>query len=596
MIFTASILIPSLSESKDADKLTPQAKPDWVREWKEIKALSRFNRASACEKMETLTWASDFPFPKIISEKKSTYCRKPPAVVVNDFYSLMKAAQFYRNDFKNDKAQEYLNKARRKAKTKSQKISFWEEQLKLDRAQQNREKRLRSAKKLKELDPDRHLADYARMLWTYDKTGEAQRVLKSASKLFGKSTSLQEVYFILGRIEEEKGKSQAALVLYNQALQQPLHSTEVVTKVLAFAAWVNYKLQAFEISSQFWQQLYEKSPERFTKSRALFWKAQCEKKRKNEVEYQNILGRLIKEDPTSYYTVLAHRELKKPFSPLKPLPVDGNPLNELKFYDEDERRLLSWLEAFDEKEMAEVILLYGWDQALKARDSVQLAYFSYYWKLGLTNALTRMLNLMDETTRLKLTEQYQAALFPYHYEDEIKKASYQEKLDPYFVMSLIRQESAFNPEARSPTDALGLMQVMPSLAKRIARDKKLNFTETSELFDPQLNLQIGTRELKERLSDFNGSQLMAAASYNAGLEVAKSWLETRHRPDPVEFIEEIPYEETRAYVRLILRNEIFYQRLFSREPFLFPEEALSKGWPEAAPSRPKARNKRKPAG
>lgn len=583
--------------SDDREKLNPESKPQWVKEWKEIKSLSRVNRSQACEKIENLSWASEFPFPNIISDKKSIYCRKPPAVVVNDFYSLMKAAQFYRNDFKNEKAQEYLSRAKKKAKTKLQKISFWDEQLKLDRAQQDKEKRLRSARKLKELDPDRYLADYARMLWTYDKTSEAQKILHSAPSLFRKSTSLQEVYFILGRIQEEKGKPQAALLLYDKALQQPLHSNEVITKILAFAAWVNYKLQAFDLSTQFWQQLYEKSSERFTKSRALFWKAQSEKKRKNESEYQNLLNRLIQEDPTSYYTILAHRELKKPFQPLKPLAMDGNPLKKLKFYDDSEKQLLSWLEAFDEKEMAEIILLYGWDQNLKANESVQQAYFSYYWKLGLTNALTRMLNLMDDTTRLKLTEAFQAALFPYHYENEIKKAAAEEKIDPYFVMSLIRQESAFNPEARSPTDAVGLMQVMPSLAKRIARDnpkdKKLQFAETSELFDPQLNLKFGTMELNERLADFKGSQILAAASYNAGVDVTRSWLQTRFRPDPIEFIEEIPYEETRSYVRLILRNEIFYQRLFSREPFLFPEEALTKGWPDSVTSSRKTKKKKK---
>ncbi len=90
---------------------TPESKPAWVQEWKEIKNLSRQDRLEACEKLEKLSWKNEFPFPNIIEDKKSLYCRRPPPVVVNDFYSLLKASQFHRNDFEPQKAQKYLNKA-----------------------------------------------------------------------------------------------------------------------------------------------------------------------------------------------------------------------------------------------------------------------------------------------------------------------------------------------------------------------------------------------------------------------------------------------------------------------------------------------------
>ncbi len=310
-------------------------------------------------------------------------------------------------------------------------------------------------------------------------------------------------------------------------------------------------------------------------------------------QFKKTLERLIEEDPVSYYTVLAHRELNLPFQPLPPFKEDPKGLDKLKIFDESEKRLLSWLSAFDEKEMAEVLLLYGWDQALKSNESQQAAYFQYFWKLGLTNSLIRSLSQLDDQTRLKLTTKHQGALFPYHYENEIKVASEEEKLDPYFVMALIRQESAFNPEARSPTDALGLMQVMPSLAKRIAAAKKLTYSKNSELFEPMLNIKIGTRELNERLKDFKGSSILASASYNAGVDVVKSWLKTRHRADPIEFIEDIPYEETRSYVRLIIRNEIFYQRFFAKEAFHFPEEKISQGWLASKPLKKGLKPKKK---
>ena len=579
LLIAFSILLSfEIGYSKSSNPPTPESKPAWVQEWKEIKMLSRQDRDQACARLKKLSWADDFPFPNIIEEKKSTYCRRPPEIVVNDFYSLMKASQFYRTDFEPDTAQKYLNKALKKAKTKQQKIIYWEEQLKVDRSAQDKAKRLRSAQKLKELNPDRYLVDYARMLWTYDQTSKAIKVLNEAPKLFKKSTSQQEVLFVLGRIQEEKKQPIKALAFYDKALKEPPASTDVLTKVLAFAAWVNYQQQEYVLSASYWQQLHDKTFERSTKSRALYWIAMCNKKLKHTDKYEQNLERIIQEDPVSYYTVLAHRELKKPFTPIKPIDEDPKGTDKLKIMDDDEKRLLSWLSAFDEKEMAEVLLLYFWDQGIKSGEAQQAAYFQYFWKLGLTNALIRALGQLDDDARIKLTKKHQAALFPYHYEEQIKSASKEEKLDPYFVMALIRQESAFNPEARSPTDALGLMQVMPSLAKRIAKTKKLKFSKNSELFDPELNVKIGTRELKERLADFKGSSILASASYNAGVDVVKSWLKTRYEKDPVEFIENIPYEETRSYVRLILRNEIFYQRFFAEKEFLFPEDKITKGW------------------
>jgi soluble lytic murein transglycosylase len=579
--FFTLILFSAFTEfsySKESLETTPDSKPNWVQDWKDIKTLSRRNRNAACEKIKSLSWASEFPFPNVIEDKKSSYCRTPPDFSTPDFYSLMKVSQFYRTDFQPKMAQKFLSRAFKKAKTKSQKISYWEEQMKVDRSNQDKVKRLRSAKKLFELNPDKYLVDYARMLWTYDKTGLAMRTLNKAPKLFKKSTSQQEVLFVLGRIQEEKKQPVKALAYYDKALKEPPFSADVLGKVLSFAAWVHYKKAQYTLSADYWQQLYDKSYERFTKSRALYWIAICQKKSQQLEKYRKTLEQLIQEDPVSYYTVLAYRELKKPLAPLKTFDEDALSSSKLKIMDEDEKKLLSWLSALDEKEMAEVLLLYFWDQAIKSNETQQTAYFQYFWKMGLTNALVRSLGQLDDDTRIKLTLKHQAALFPYHFENEIQSASKEENLDPYFVMALIRQESAFNPEARSPTDALGLMQVMPKLAKQIAKSKKLKFKKDSELFNPALNVKLGTRELSNRLADFNGSSLLASASYNAGVEVVKSWLKTRFRDDPIEFIEEIPYEETRSYVRLIIRNEIFYQRFFAKEPFLFPEETLMQGW------------------
>lgn len=147
------------------------------------------------------------------------------------------------------------------------------------------------------------------------------------------------------------------------------------------------------------------------------------------------------------------------------------------------------------------------------------------------------------------------SLFPTLYSDEILKAN--SGLDLNLVLSLIRQESAFNKEAKSRVGARGLMQLMPYTAKRFVRYKKKD-----ELFDPTLNVIAGTKYLKKLLKKFDGNIVLALSSYNAGPTKVGRWMKNIFSSnDPILMIEEIPYKETRLYVKLIYRNLFFYSLL-----------------------------------
>ncbi len=139
-------------------------------------------------------------------------------------------------------------------------------------------------------------------------------------------------------------------------------------------------------------------------------------------------------------------------------------------------------------------------------------------------------------------------------------------LDPLIVISLIRQESAFNPKATSRVGAKGLMQLMPATAKRF--NSKIQVTH---LNDPKTNVSIGTKYLKLLLTRFDGNLIYALASYNAGENRIDRWKKDIFRnDDPLATIEAIPYEETRNYVKLIYRNKFFYSLLQNRSVLLTP--------------------------
>lgn len=140
---------------------------------------------------------------------------------------------------------------------------------------------------------------------------------------------------------------------------------------------------------------------------------------------------------------------------------------------------------------------------------------------------------------------------------------------PAMVLALIRQETEFDPSAVSSAGARGLMQMMLSSAKKAARDGGLPYRPEALLSDPNYNVQLGMTEYAGYLNDFGGSYILAAAAYNAGENNARRWLangDPRTGADPIDWIEQIPFSETRNYVQRTLENmEIYKTRLAGRD-------------------------------
>jgi peptidoglycan lytic transglycosylase len=157
---------------------------------------------------------------------------------------------------------------------------------------------------------------------------------------------------------------------------------------------------------------------------------------------------------------------------------------------------------------------------------------------------------------------YWEALFPRPYWTDLKKFSQANGLDPYLVASLVRQESEFNPAAVSRANAVGLMQLLPRTGKLVSREEKLKHYNPSQLYSPTVNLQLGTRYFRGTVDHFGGSLEYALAAYNAGSDRVEEWLGQGKYRDPQEFVESIPFTETREYVQAILRNTSVYRQLY----------------------------------
>ena len=181
----------------------------------------------------------------------------------------------------------------------------------------------------------------------------------------------------------------------------------------------------------------------------------------------------------------------------------------------------------------------------------------------------RALNYMKRTVPTYFSLDYSAlprnyweTLFPRPFWTDLKRYSEANDLDPYLVASLIRQESEFNPGAVSHANALGLMQVLPITGKKLAKEVRMKGFRAESLLIPNTNIQLGTRYFKDLLDHFNGQPEYALAAYNAGSDRVENWLAEGKFRDPQEFVESIPFTETREYVQAIMRNASVYKKLY----------------------------------
>ncbi len=161
---------------------------------------------------------------------------------------------------------------------------------------------------------------------------------------------------------------------------------------------------------------------------------------------------------------------------------------------------------------------------------------------------------------------YWRILFPEPWWDTIQAESAKNNLDPYLVASLIRQESEFDPSAISHANAYGLMQLLPVVGRKMAREEGIASFQTFQLLDPVMNIRLGTRYLRQMLDRFGGVQEYALAAYNAGDNRVADWQAAGPYSGIDEFVESIPFTETREYVEAISRNEETYRAIdeFSR--------------------------------
>ncbi|MEO7431052.1 MAG: transglycosylase SLT domain-containing protein [Dokdonella sp.] len=174
--------------------------------------------------------------------------------------------------------------------------------------------------------------------------------------------------------------------------------------------------------------------------------------------------------------------------------------------------------------------------------------------------------------------------FPLGMETQVRAEARVAGIDPAWAYAIIRAESAWMTDAHSSADAYGLMQLLPAVAKQLAKSESLPYSNAQDLFNADLNVQLGTRFLGRMADRFDGSPWLASAAYNAGEAPVGRWLDARSTLDPDFFVETIPYRETREYVSRVLAFSVIYDWRMNGKVLALSARMPKIGQPYKAPT------------
>ncbi|MEW5977015.1 MAG: transglycosylase SLT domain-containing protein [Acidobacteriota bacterium] len=341
-------------------------------------------------------------------------------------------------------------------------------------------------------------------------------------------------------------------------------------------AWQAYRLQDYARASSLLLHHLERFPDSEHRSAALYWSGRCLENQGHPADAATLYRALESKLANRYYGQLARQRLEALGSPLTALNVSGR-LQALLRQVSDRKngsvrpvatapgsprvQALSRIQLHD---LAAEELLASQGSKPSA-GALYLAAELHYKAENYLQAIVTLRRVFPNYLELPLEalkRQDWEILFPAKFENLIFQEAEKYQIDPFLALSLIRQESSFNPNARSRANAYGLMQLLPSTARSVARQLGTRRPSLSQLYDPGLNIRLGMRYLSDMLKKFNGQEDKALASYNAGDRRVDSWLSEGGYADSAEFVETIPFTETRNYVKIIFRNLWFYKALY----------------------------------
>ena len=387
------------------------------------------------------------------------------------------------------------------------------------------------------------------------------------AELTPRSRRAEEALFLLGRAAMDDGEPSRALPPLSRLLREhPKGSWR--DEALWLKGWAEFKLGEPSKAILSWERLCREEAGPRLCPQGAYWRGRALESLQQRTEAVRAYRAFLKEYPDSlYYRMRAVERLVglgEAAPAVRPaIPASTPPAESAAGLHLEKGRLLKALGLEDEatEEYLEQVRARPEDRDALAECCGAFLELKRYDK-AIWMGRRLLAPLSAQAGGRFSARRYWECTYPWGYGEFVRPQAEALGLDPYLVMALIREESAFAPRAVSRTGARGLMQLMPQTADRVARAAKLSLGGESGLEAPEVNIRLGTRHVADLLREQEGRVGLTLAAYNAGSQPVQRWLQRFGLRDEDEFIEDIPYAETRNYVKRVLGSRERYAGLY----------------------------------
>ena len=418
---------------------------------------------------------------------------------------------------------------------------------------------------------------------SYGRAGDSVGFVEQMSRLVDTSPGTrwaEEGLYLLAQAAIDAGDpDQAKAYLNRQLAAYP--KGPWADDALWLLGWMAYKGRDLDAAVASWDRLLTAEPVSVWKAPALYWRARAleaaQRKAGAVQAYRTVLTAVPDQ---TYYWFLARERLARLGKSVPPPPTPAEaaeqPAATSAGIHARKARALRALGLTEEAADQYSAQVRGYPED-RAGISEACRGFLDLERFDRAVSLARLILrpwLVQQDGRAPIRGYWQCA-YPRGYWAMVQRYAQQEALDPLLVTALIREESAFAPRAISSAGAKGLMQLMPQTAEQTVRGRSARGIPTAPLEDPEVNIRVGTMHLADLLRDYGGNLRLSLAGYNAGAAQVRRWQERYGITDEEEFTEDIPYTETRNYVKRVLGS---YQRYTG----LFPKQGAARRAPDPA--------------
>jgi len=397
---------------------------------------------------------------------------------------------------------------------------------------------------------------------TYIRAKDIPSAVDTLQHLAGEDGYREEALYRLAILKREMGEITSSIEIL-KGLVREYPNGPFAPHALWQLAWGSYMKGDYREAQDYLKALEEKPP---LKKRAIYWRGRVAMRLGDKETAITLFKRLCLDFPPTYYSVIAKGILEvlgvdvpeqPSFHDVSTIAIEPEAIGDIRIRKAEE--LLS----IGLKDLA-IKELEGVDNKNPNALFRTSLLFKEAGRISSSQRLARrLLDLpLTETIRGLPYPNIPYLAFPLGYQGSVEGVAREFNIDPYLIYAVITGESGFDERAVSIAGAIGLMQIMPKTGEEIARGLFYQPFERDNLFEPTLNIRFGAWYLRTLMDRFKGDIVLALAAYNAGPHVVEGWLKDKNGWERDEFVEDIPYNETRQYIERVMGNYEAYKTIY----------------------------------